>query len=167
VTKLPIAHIQVVSATWRFLPVICGVAAVGIEGMIDMAQVIAKRAEVVQRLLRPFFEAVMQPPAPGLPVIADFRAGDSQEPALPGFVDALRRCSVPTSTDWFAYHLTHEPARGAAATSLTAELGIEFSAEDVFLTRGAAGAIALALQAVIDPGDEVIFLSPPWSSTRQ
>jgi hypothetical protein len=57
--------------------------------MIDMAQVIARRAEIVQRLLRPFFEAVMQPPVPGLPVIADFRAGDPQEPALPGFVDAL------------------------------------------------------------------------------
>jgi hypothetical protein len=68
-----------------------------------MAQLIARQADVVQRLLRPFFKAVMQPPVPGVPVIADFRAGDPQEPALPGSVDALRRCSVPTSTDRFAY----------------------------------------------------------------
>jgi aspartate aminotransferase len=32
----------------------------------------------------------------------------------------------------------------------------------VFLTRGAAGAIALAFHTVIDPGDEVVFVSPPW-----
>lgn len=127
-----------------------------------MAQVIARRAELLQRILRPFFDTVMQPAAPNLPMIADFRAGDPQEPALPGFVDALQRCSIPRSTDWFAYHLTHEPARSAAATSLTAELGIAFSTEDVFLTRGAAGAIALALHTLVEPGDEVVFLSPPW-----
>ncbi|HVE96382.1 MAG TPA: aminotransferase class I/II-fold pyridoxal phosphate-dependent enzyme [Pseudonocardiaceae bacterium] len=39
---------------------------------------------------------------------------------------------------------------------------MDFAAEDVFLTRGASGAVALALQAVVEPGDEVIFLSPPW-----
>ncbi|MDQ5855941.1 MAG: hypothetical protein M3302_06465 [Actinomycetota bacterium] len=46
----------------------------------------------------------------------------------------------------------HEPARQAAATSLTAELGMDFAAEEVFLTRGASGALALALQAVVEPG---------------
>jgi aspartate aminotransferase len=56
----------------------------------------------------------------------------------------------------------HEPARNAAAASLTAELGMKFAAQDVFLTRGATGAIAVALASVVDPGDEVIFLSPPW-----
>lgn len=127
-----------------------------------MAQLIARRAELLQRILRPFFDTVMQPPAPNSPLIADFRAGDPQEPALPGFVDTLQRCSIPSSTDWFAYHLTHEPARSVAARSLTAALGIEFSADDVFLTRGASGAIALALHTVVEPGDEVVFLSPPW-----
>jgi aspartate aminotransferase len=56
----------------------------------------------------------------------------------------------------------HEPARAAAAASLTAELGIDFAAQDVFLTRGASGAIALALNTVVGSGDEVVFLSPPW-----
>ncbi|MDQ3765230.1 MAG: aminotransferase class I/II-fold pyridoxal phosphate-dependent enzyme [Actinomycetota bacterium] len=126
-------------------------------------QMIASRAEAVQRSLRPFFETVLQSLAQGArPMIADFRAGDPQEPPLPGFVGALRRYSVPTSTDWFAYRLMHEPARQAAAASLTAELGVSFSTDDVFLTRGAGGAITLALNTVVDPGDEVIFLSPPW-----
>ncbi len=125
--------------------------------------VVARQVEAVQRALGPFFEVVTQPPPPGgQPVIADFLAGNPQEPTLPGFVEALQRWSVPTSIDSFAYRAMHEPARRAAAASLSAELGVDFAAEDVFLTRGAAGAIALALSAVVDPGDEVIFLSPPW-----
>jgi aspartate aminotransferase len=51
----------------------------------------------------------------------------------------------------------HEPVRQAAAASLTADLGVDFAAADVFLTRGASGAVVLALQAVVEPGDEVVF----------
>ncbi len=125
--------------------------------------VIARQVEAAGRALRPFFEAIMRSPVQDAPpVIADFIAGNPQEPTLPGFVEALRRYSVPASADWFAYRPMHGPARQAAAASLTAELGMGFAAEDVFLTRGASGAITLALNVVVDPGDEVIFLSPPW-----
>ncbi|MDQ3905459.1 MAG: aminotransferase class I/II-fold pyridoxal phosphate-dependent enzyme [Actinomycetota bacterium] len=126
-------------------------------------RVIGGQVAAVQRALSPFFELVTQPRAvTAQPVIADFVAGNPQEPTLPGFVEALRRYSVPMSIDWFAYRFMHEPARQAAAVSLTDEVGIGFTAEDIFLTRGASGAIALALGVLIEPGDEVIFLSPPW-----
>jgi aspartate aminotransferase len=94
--------------------------------------------------------------------IANFMTGDPQELPPAGFVESLRRCSVPTASDWFAYRFAHEPARAAVAASLTAELGADCAPEDIFLTRGAAGAIALALHTVVDPGDEVVFVSPPW-----
>src|SRR5947209_5036027 len=77
----------------------------------------------------------------------------------PGFVEAMQRCSVPATPDWFAYCFTHEPARQAAAASLTAELGVRIADDNIFLTRGAGGAIALALFTVVDPGDEVVFIS--------
>lgn len=126
-------------------------------------QMIAQRVMAVQRALQPFFDTVLHSPAQGGPtMIADFRTGDPHELPPPGFVEALQRCSVPASSDWFAYRFSHEPARAAAAASLSAELGVGFTAEDIFLTRGAGGAIALALQTVADPGDEVVFLSPPW-----
>jgi aspartate aminotransferase len=132
--------------------------------MIDMVkQLIAKRVVAVQQALHPFFETVLHSPLRSeRTMIANFMTGDPQELPPPGFVDAMQRCSVPTSSDWFAYRFLHEPARQAAAASLSAELGVGFAAEDVFLTRGAGGAIALALHTVVDPGDEVIFLSPPW-----
>ena len=117
----------------------------------------------MQQALRSYFDTVLHSPLQnGRPVIADFMSGDPHELPPQGFVEALRQRSIPTSRDWFAYCFTHEPARQAAATSLTAELGAGFAAEDIFLTRGAGGAIALALLTVVDPGDEVVFLSPPW-----
>jgi aspartate aminotransferase len=126
-------------------------------------QMIARRVLAVQQALHSFFETVLEsPPGSGRPLIADFMSGDPHELPPPGFVEALQRCSVPHSRDWFAYRFAHEPARQAVAASLTAELGMTFAAEDIFLSRGAAGAIALALHTVVDPGDEVVFLSPPW-----
>lgn len=142
-------------------PPSCGPAAGCAElGMVE--KVINQQIQAAQATLRPFLELVTQVPVHGVPVIANFLAGNPQEPTLPGFVAALQRWSVPASTDWFAYRMMHEPAREAAAASLTAELGLDFAAPDVFLTRGASGAIALALSTVVDPGDEVVFLSPPW-----
>jgi aspartate aminotransferase len=132
--------------------------------MVDMArQLFAQRVAAVQQALRPFFDTVFQGPAAGGPtLVANFLTGDPQELPPPGFVAALQRYSIPTATDWFAYCFQHQPARQAAATALSAELGAAFVAEDIFLTRAAGGAIALALNTVVDPGDEVVFLSPPW-----
>jgi aspartate aminotransferase len=132
--------------------------------MVKMVeQMIARRAVAVQQALHSYFDTVLHsPPQSGRPAIADFMSGDPHELPPQGFVEALRQRSIPTSRDWFAYCFAHEPARQAAATSLTAELGAAFAAEDIFLTRGAGGAIALALLTVVDPGDEVVFLSPPW-----
>jgi aspartate aminotransferase len=132
--------------------------------MVDMVrQLFAQRVVAVQQALRPFFDTVLQDPAAGgPPMMANFMTGDPQELPPPGFVEALQRYSVPTAPDWFAYLFQHQPARQAAATALSAELGADFAPEDIFLTRAAGGAIALALNTVVDPGDEVIFLSPPW-----
>src|SRR5207248_3117612 len=126
-------------------------------------QMISRRALAVQRSLHSFVETVLHSPGRGETTeIANFMTGDPQELPPAGFVESLQRCSVPTGSDWFAYRFAHEPARAAVAASLTAELGADVAPEDIFLTRGAAGAIALALHTVVDPGDEVVFVSPPW-----
>jgi hypothetical protein len=68
-------------------------------------QVVSQRSQAANAALRPFLELVTQSPRPGVPVIANFLAGNPQEPTLPGFVEALQRWSVPASIDWFAYRL--------------------------------------------------------------
>jgi aspartate aminotransferase len=48
------------------------------------------------------------------------------------------------------------------AGSLQADTGLPFAPDDVRFTTGTFGALAVALRALVDPGDEVVFLSPPW-----
>jgi aspartate aminotransferase len=94
--------------------------------------------------------------------LCDFTAGNPQELASRPYVDALQRWAEPQSSDWYGYKGAHRPAQTAAAAGLSAELGIAVQADDIVLTRGAHGALAAGLGAVVDPGDEVIFISPPW-----
>ena len=94
--------------------------------------------------------------------VCDFGAGTPHELAPRSYVDALKHGAEPGSADWFGYKGAHRPAQEAAAAGLSAELGIEFVADDILLTRGAHGALASALGAVVDAGDEVIYVSPPW-----
>lgn len=94
--------------------------------------------------------------------ISDFVAGNPQDEPPPGVVEALQRWSVPRSGDWFAYHDAVPGAKQAVVRSLRDRLGIPFQEDDVFLTNGAFAGLAVALKSVVDPGDEVLFLSPPW-----
>ena len=50
--------------------------------------------------------------------------------------------------------------RVAIARRLTAESGIEYTAENIIMTVGAAGASNVFLRSVLNPGDEVIVIAP-------
>ncbi|TMD57985.1 MAG: aminotransferase class I/II-fold pyridoxal phosphate-dependent enzyme [Chloroflexi bacterium] len=98
----------------------------------------------------------------GDPNISDFVFGNPHELALPSFVQALQRAVVPRDKNWFAYTMTDPTAARTVADSLRRRLGLEVETEDVFLTNGAFTGLSVVLQAIVDPGDEVIFVSPPW-----
>jgi aspartate aminotransferase len=53
--------------------------------------------------------------------------------------------------------------REAVAGMLRRETGLAYAAEDVFMTTGSAGACNVILKSILDPGDEVIVLSPRFS----
>jgi aspartate aminotransferase len=96
------------------------------------------------------------------PGIADFTFGNPQEMPLPGLVDALQHHAVPKDKDWFAYKLNEAEPRSVVAQTLRHRTGIDYRPEDVALTAGAFGGLAVTIRALCDEGDEVIFLSPPW-----
>jgi aspartate aminotransferase len=50
--------------------------------------------------------------------------------------------------------------RQAVADSLTQETGLPFTAQDVIMTCGAAAALNVLLKTILNPGEEVILLSP-------
>jgi len=115
--------------------------------------------------LQPFLTAMLDPELQAAfeaPDVCDFLVGNPEEPALPGYVEALQKWAVPEHRRWFAYGFGHPPAQRAAADGLSAELELPFEPDDILLTRGAHGALALAMHLVVEPADEVVFVSPPW-----
>lgn len=50
--------------------------------------------------------------------------------------------------------------RAAVAKTLSAETGLPFTANEVLMTCGAAGALNVTLRALLDPGDEVVIFAP-------
>ena len=97
-----------------------------------------------------------------LPEACDFRFGNPQEMPLPEIQQALTKWAAPQDKDWFAYKFSDPRAIKVAVESLRGRVGIDFDPKDVSMTTGAFGALASTLRAVLDPGDEVIYLSPPW-----
>ena len=87
---------------------------------------------------------------PSVPTTDDFNKGlidlIQNEDSL-----ALHGCS-PT--------LTIYSVRKAVADSLNRRFGMEYVPEDIFMTSGAAGALAHAIRCVTEPGDEVITFAP-------
>jgi len=53
--------------------------------------------------------------------------------------------------------------RAAVAAHLAAKTGLHFTASDIVMTCGAAGALNTALKAISEPGDEIIIFAPYFS----
>ncbi len=96
------------------------------------------------------------------PDVANFAVGNPQEFPMPAYVDALRGQLEPRRRDWFAYKDSEPKARITVARSLSARTGMQWDPADVAMTNGGFAALAVAMRALVEPGDEVIFLSPPW-----
>jgi aspartate aminotransferase len=82
--------------------------------------------------------------------------------AMPEYVAAIQRALVPDSPSYYSYGPPWQPAVDTVAAALGERLGMDLDPRDVFLTRGAASGLALVLRVLVDPGDEVLMMSPPW-----
>lgn len=126
---------------------------------------VARRITTLEEGLRPLLEFLNNSEHSkrlGDPTISDFVFGNPHDMPLADLVDSLQRHAVPANKDWFAYTVKHPAALDAIRSSLRTHTGLPFEPDDVFLAPGTFGALAVALRATVDPGDEVIFLSPPW-----
>jgi aspartate aminotransferase len=96
------------------------------------------------------------------PGISDFVVGNPHDAPLPAYVDAIAAAAIPRRADWYGYKMNERGSRETIAASLRDRFGIPFETGDVFLTSGNFAGIAIALRTIVDPGDEVLFISPPW-----
>lgn len=91
-----------------------------------------------------------------------FVTGDPQEGPPEGFVASLQKAAVPQNPNWFGYKMSEPPAQAAVAAALQAQTGLDYQPDDIALTNGAFAGLATLFLALTDPGDEIIFNSPPW-----
>ncbi len=96
------------------------------------------------------------------PDIANFAVGNPQDFPLPEYVEALRGQLDPRRRDWFAYKDNEPKSRITVARGLAQRTGMDWDPADVAMTNGGFAALAVAMRALVELGDEVIFLSPPW-----
>jgi aspartate aminotransferase len=95
--------------------------------------------------------------------IANFSAGepdfDTPERIKAAAIDALRK-GMTKYTDVKGI----EPLRDAVVQKYQREFGLNYRKEDVLVSCGAKHSLYNVLQAVIDPGDEVVIPAPYWVS---
>ncbi len=125
---------------------------------------LSQRSQSASEELRRVFEffANYRADIPDEDVRADLTFGNPHEMPIPGLVASLQTRTEPHAVDWFAYKTNEQEPRTEVADALRRELGISFAPEDIALTNGAFGAIALAFSMLLDPGDECITPLPGW-----
>jgi aspartate aminotransferase len=93
---------------------------------------------------------------------ADFLFGNPQELTPRSYVDALRTAAEPTDAEHYAYTMSLPAAAASIAEGLRARFGIPFDREDVAMTNGNFAGLSVTLRTIADPGDEIVYVSPPW-----
>jgi aspartate aminotransferase len=129
-----------------------------------MATTAARRIDRLQASIQPFLD-FFNGPFSRLnenPDAANFAVGNPLEKPMPAYLDVLRANIEPRRRNWFAYQVSDPKARIAVARDLSERTGMAWEPEDVAMTNGGFAALAVSMRAVVEPGDEVIFLSPPW-----
>ena len=129
-----------------------------------MAVTAPHRADVLRQTIAPFIRfftgdyATLEKD----PDTANFAVGNPHELAMPSYVDALRNNLEPRNKDWYAYKLSEPEATSVVAQTMSRLTGLDWDVADVNMTNGGFAAIAVSLRTLLEPGDEAVFLSPPW-----
>lgn len=131
-----------------------------------MAQAISKRSQeemqAIARLFRFISGPIWQRLEEGDVDICDFVFGNPHEMPLAGFTAALQRYIVPQNQQWHAYKNSERASQEIIAAALAAQRGMPFAVDDILMTNGAFAGLAVVLHTLVNPGEEVIFISPPW-----
>ncbi len=94
--------------------------------------------------------------------VFDLSLGNPVVEPPPEFHQELRRLAENPVKGMHRYmpNNGYVETRQSVADDLTTETGITFSANDIVMTCGAAAALNVVLKTILNPGEEVILLSP-------
>ena len=95
--------------------------------------------------------------------VFDFSLGNPSVPVPAAFTDTMIKLlkeSNPIDLHGYSQSLGIPSVRAKIAASLNQRFGMDYTQDHIFMTAGAAGAIAHALRCVTEPGDEVLTFAP-------
>ena len=95
--------------------------------------------------------------------VFDYSLGNPSVPVPQAFNDAIVRLLATRSSievHGYSPSLGIPSVRRTVADSLNARFGMHYAPDDIFMTSGAAGALAHAFRLVTGPGDEVLTFAP-------
>ncbi len=129
---------------------------------MPISNAIASQLEKGSWIRRMFEEGARLKRERGADAIFDFTLGNPDIEPPPAVLDALRRVVASNRPGSHGYmpNAGYPGIRDLVATKLHRETGLAFTADDVFMTAGSAGACNVILKSILDPGDEVIVLLP-------
>ncbi len=94
--------------------------------------------------------------------VFDFTLGNPDLEPPAAFKDELKKlaCNPVPGMHRYMSNAGYAETRRAVAEVLAEESGLDFTEENIVMTCGAGGALNVVLKTLLDPGDEVIILSP-------
>ena len=100
--------------------------------------------------------------------VFDFSLGNPSVPAPAAVAESIKKALELPSDQLHGY--TPAPGqpqcRAAVAESLNRRFGTSYEGKDVFMTVGAAASLTCTLNAITNPGDEVIVIAPYFPEYR-
>ena len=129
---------------------------------MPVAKTIASQLENASWIRKMFEEGARLKRERGADAIFDFSIGNPDMEPPAAVIDALRRVAAGNRAGSHGYmpNPGYTEVRATVAKKLSRETGVDFTAEDIFMTVGSAGACNVILKSILDPGDEVIVLTP-------
>lgn len=94
--------------------------------------------------------------------VFDFSIGNPSVPAPDSVAETIRELADMAPAQLHAYSAAQglESTRAAIAENLNKRFGTHYTADNLYLTMGAAACLSACFTALIEPGDEIIVIAP-------
>ena len=100
--------------------------------------------------------------------VFDFSIGNPSVPAPDSVAEPIRELADMAPAQLHAYSAAQglESTRTAIAENLNKRFGTHYTADNLYLTMGAAACLSACFTALIEPGDEIIVIAPYFPEYR-
>lgn len=128
-------------------------------GVAKKMQAFAEKSSWIRKM---FEEGARMKAEFGADKVFDFSIGNPDVPPPAQFSTVLRTVAADEKPGVHGYmpNAGYPAVREAIGKRLSAEQGVTFTANDILMTCGAAGGLNVIFKALLNPGDEVIILTP-------